>query len=193
MKKLAFEEILSISDYEARRRDIRRAIVELKQNRRVTLGSQVTLLFENTDTVRFQMQEMLRLDCIAEPDAIRRELELFNELIPDPHELSATMFIEVGDAERFTARLASFEGVQDGGVSLQIGGEVVPAVFDAGLPGMAPLSAVQYLSFPLTGTQEEAFCSPTIPAFLRIRHNDYVHEQALPDDVRASLIGDLLP
>jgi hypothetical protein len=94
MKPLEFSEIRHIADYEAERKSWRPEVMALKDRRRIRLGEHMTFLFENRETVRYQIQEMMRIERIVEPEAIRHELDTYNELIPGPNELSASLLIE---------------------------------------------------------------------------------------------------
>ena len=83
MRKVVLDDILGLAAYEKGRQDFRRRIIELKQKRRVSLGDRVSLVFENRDTVIFQIQEMLRVERITDLDKIREEIATYNQLIPD--------------------------------------------------------------------------------------------------------------
>src|SRR5438067_11012436 len=97
MKPLTASDIKNLQDYELERPEFRARVIDLKNRRRVALGPLVTLLFENRDTVRFQVQEMLRVERIVKPDKVEHELEVYNELLPGPGEVAATLFIEITD------------------------------------------------------------------------------------------------
>ena len=92
MKKVGLDDILGFSGYAKVREDFLRRIIELKRKRRISIGDKVSLVFENRDTVIFQIQEMLRAERITDLDKIREEIAVYNELIPNPGELSATFF-----------------------------------------------------------------------------------------------------
>src|SRR5258708_15574595 len=94
MKRIERNEVLDIGSYEPLRETFRRRIIELKRVRRVAVGANITALFENHDTVLYQIQEMLRTERITREDAMLHEIETYNELIPVPGELSATLFLE---------------------------------------------------------------------------------------------------
>src|SRR5215470_102520 len=103
MNKVSLDDIMGISAYEKIRENFRRGIIDLKQKRRVSVGDRVSLVFENRDTVIFQIQEMVRAERIVDLDKIREEIEVYNGLIPDPGELSATLFLEI-DHPNYHAR-----------------------------------------------------------------------------------------
>ena len=95
MEKVALSEIRDIAQYERVREAERARIIERKRPRRVGLGENLTLLFENHDTVLFQVQEMMRTERIVDEAKIQDEIDTYNALIPGPGELSATLFIEI--------------------------------------------------------------------------------------------------
>ena len=91
MKKVERDEILDIAQYEKSRSDFRRRVIEIKKQRRVQVGPKVTFVFENHDTVLFQIQEMMRTERIVEEAGIRHEIETYNQILGDKDELAATM------------------------------------------------------------------------------------------------------
>src|SRR5207248_2045005 len=93
MQKLSQTDLWPLPIYETVRDQFRRDVIAAKQNRRMPVGPYITLVFENRLTVKFQVQEILRIEKIATPEGIREELEGFNEMIPGPGELSATLMI----------------------------------------------------------------------------------------------------
>ena len=95
MRKLTVDDIVDHRAYERERDEFRAAIIAMKKRRRIALGDLVTIVFENTDTMRFQVQEMARAERMLTDDAIAGEVATYNELIPDPGELSGTLFIEL--------------------------------------------------------------------------------------------------
>ena len=106
---LVLEDIEDLRAYERGRDAFRRSIIELKKRRRVAVGPFMTVLFENRETVRFQIQEMARVERMATDDQIQGELDVYNALLPSAGELSATMFIELTD-EASTAGMAPQTG-----------------------------------------------------------------------------------
>ena len=108
MRKVAIDDIVGLAGYEKIRQDFRRRIIELKQKRRISLGDRVSLVFENRDTVIFQIQEMLRVERISDLDKIRHEIATYNQLIPDSRELSATLFLEIEDQTDLREELVKF-------------------------------------------------------------------------------------
>src|SRR5262249_62162322 len=112
MNKVVLSEILDIAQYEKARDEIRRRVIELKKNRRLPVGPMVTFVFENHDTVLFQVQEMMRAERIVQDNAIQHEIDTYNQLLPGENELAATMLIELPDAARIRDEIAKFYGVK---------------------------------------------------------------------------------
>jgi hypothetical protein len=147
---VVLDEIIGLDRYETIRGDVRARIIELKRYRRVSVGEEVTFVFENHDTVFFQIQEMLRAEHIVDLDATREELAVYNELLPRPGELSATMLIEIVEQDQIESRLKAMIGI-DEAVRMDVGAEYrIPATFEAGRSREDRLSAVQYVrcAFP---------------------------------------------
>jgi len=95
MNLLTREDVLSIEEYERQRESFRSRIIALKQRRRISIGPLITLVFENRETLRFQIQEMIRVERILDPDKVQDELDVYNALLPTGNELSATLLIEI--------------------------------------------------------------------------------------------------
>ncbi len=192
MKKLSLDEIQGLERYEQTRSAVRARIIELKKHRRVSVGDRVTFVFENRDTMLFQVQEMLRAERIVDIDKVREELEVYNELIPGPNQLSATLFLEITDSSDVRAELARLLGINEC-VSLRIGKQGgVPAQFEPGRSTDEKLSAVQYVRFDLDDPAKHAFVSGAEGVELVVDHPNYRHVVRLAEPVRASLAADLL-
>jgi hypothetical protein len=190
IRPVGLTDIIGLQRYEQRRDEIRRRTIALKKHRRVSVGDCVTLVFENHDTVFFQVQEMLRAEHITDLDAVREELEVYNALLPNPGQLSATMLIEITDAEDIAARLLEFSGI-DECLFLDIGSERVRAEFEPGRSRADKLSAVQYVRFTLSPAQRTAFADPAVAARLSIEHPHYRAAAEIVGETRASLRRDL--
>jgi hypothetical protein len=190
IRPVTLNDVVGLERYEALRDEIRRRIIALKRSRRVSVGPEITFVFENHDTVYFQIQEMLRAERITDLDAVRAELEVYNALLPKPGELSATMLIEITHQERIAERLLSFLGI-DEAVSLQVGADRIAAAFEPGRSKEDKLSAVQYLRFVLPPAARRAFLDPAVPVQLVIDHPNYRAQVTLEGNTRASLGEDL--
>jgi hypothetical protein len=153
MKTVELHEIRNIADYELSRNTWRPQIIALKDLRRIRVGGHLTFLFENRDTVRYQIQEMMRIERIVDPKAIRHEVDTYNELIPFRGELSATLLIEYDTPEERAIKLHELLGLEEH-VFLVVPGEPpAKARFDTRQISTDRLSAVQYAKFPLTPEQ----------------------------------------
>ena len=106
MRPLALDEIVDRERYKKMRPAYRDAVIAHKRDRRVALGDRVTLVFEDRETLRFQVQEMLWIERIDDADRIQQELDVYNELMPAEHELSATLFVEIIDLAEIRPELA---------------------------------------------------------------------------------------
>jgi uncharacterized protein DUF3501 len=193
MNKVVLSEILDIAQYEKARDEFRRRIIGMKKNRRLPVGPMVTFVFENHDTILFQIQEMMRAERIVDDDAIRREVDTYNQLLPDENELAATMLIEFPDAARIRDEITKFHGVNTGEATyVRVGDERLPGVFDARQSDDHRISAVQYVRFRFSDAQREAFVTGANPARLVIDHPNYRHEALTSGAVREELAKDFL-
>lgn len=191
MNKVVLSEILDIAQYEKARDKLRRRIIDLKKTRRLPVGPMVTFVFENHDTVLFQIQEMMRAERIVDDAAIQHEIDTYNQLLPGENELAATMLIELPDAARIRDEITRFHGVNTGEATyIQIGDERLPGVFDAGKSDERRISAVQYLRFRFNDAQREAFATGANPARLVINHPNYRHDALIAGAVREELAKD---
>ena len=105
MRPIAAGEILNLYDYEKVREARRRAVIALKAERRVAVGRHLSFVFENRETVWFQIQEMIRAERLVDDAKIAEEIAVYNTLLPRPGELAATMFIEISSAVAAIVRL----------------------------------------------------------------------------------------
>jgi Protein of unknown function (DUF3501) len=189
MKKVALEDIMGLSAYEKVRDRFRQRVIELKKKRRVAVGDRVSLVFENRDTVIFQIQEMLRAEKITDLDKIRDEIETYNALLPEPGELSATLFLEIEDQVRLREELLKFLGI-DEAVFLRVGNHSIHARFEEGHSKEDKISAVQYVRFPFSDEGLQAFVRGE-KTELMIDHPNYRMSVSLAPETRQSLIEDL--
>ena len=189
MKRVDLDDILGFSAYEKVRPQFRRSIIEKKRNRRVSVGDRVSLVFENRDTVIFQIQEMLRAERIADLDKIREEIAVYNELIPEPNELSATLFLEIENQEHLREDLLQFLGI-DEALCIKVGGHSIRGRFEEGHSKEDKISAVQYVRFPFDSLARQAFLAGE-KAIIVIDHANYKASADLLPEVQKSLAEDL--
>ncbi len=155
MQPVARESILDYVTYEARREEIRRRVFAVKALRRIHAAGVLTFLFENTETVRYQVQEMVRAERLVAEADVRHELETYNELLAGPGGLGCTLLIEIEDPEERRAKLAAWIELPRH-VYVRVGngsgaGEKVYARFDRRQIGADRLSSVHYLAFDTAG------------------------------------------
>lgn len=194
MRLLTADELTDLERYARLRPEYRRAVIAHKKSRRMAVGDRVTLVFEDRETLRFQVQEMLFVERIGDAEHIQRELDIYNELMPGDDELSATLFIEITDLPEIRPELDRLIGL-DEHVSLRIGlGEdtaLVPARFDAKQLEEDRISAVQYIRFQLDPERAALFADRGTPVAVRIDHPAYTCEAPVPAEVRESLAAGL--
>jgi hypothetical protein len=159
-------EILDYVSYEEVRSRILDEVMAQKRSRRVHLGEHLTFLFENHETVRFQIQEMIRVERIVKEADIRHEVDTYNELLGAEGELGATLLIEIDDPSARERLLRQWKTLPRHLYLELPGGEKVYATFDERQVGEDRLSSVQYLKFATSGRVPVAIGSdhPAAPA-----------------------------
>lgn len=191
MRGVRREEVLDLVGYEKIREAFLARTIELKRPRRIAVGDRLTFIFENRDTVRFQIQEMLRAERAVKEEKIRDEIAVYNELVPGRNELSATLMIEIPRIEQIRAELDRLIGI-DEHVFLDVGDASVRATFDAKQFESDRISAVQYVRFPLGPELACRFCDPQLAVRLRVDHPSYRESTRIEGASRDSLIADLV-
>jgi len=191
IRPVGLDDIMGLARYEAERDRIRARIIEVKRARRISLGEEISLVFENHDTVSFQIQEMLRAERITDVDGIRAELEVYNALLPKPGELSATLLIEITQQDEIEERLLRLIGI-DEAIRMEIGNEFsIRAEFEPGHSRADKISAVQYIRFVLPPAARSAFADPAVPVRIVADHQNYRAQAPIEGAARASLTEDL--
>ena len=115
MKPLSASDIAGLAEYEALRPAYREAVIAHKRPRRVPVGDKVTLVFEDRETLRFQIQEMLRIERTSRHQDVQHELDTYNELLPGERQLSATLFVEITDRDQIRSELDRLIGIDERG------------------------------------------------------------------------------
>ncbi len=191
-REITRADILSLDDYEAVRSDRKRAVTDLKRDRRIGVGPDATFYFENYDTIWHQIHEMLRIERGGE-EQIEDELRAYNPLIPKGRELVATLMFEIDDARRRARVLGELGGVEET-VILEVDGDTIRAVAEQDVERTTEegkTSSIHFLKFPLSGSQAAAFKTPDTRVLLGITHPRYEHMVVVPERVRAALANDL--
>jgi len=193
MPTIPRESLMTLEAYAKARPEFRKKVIAHKKRRTVPLGEHVTLLFEDALTVRYQIQEMLRIEKIFEEDGILHELDSYNPLIPDGRNFKATLLIEYTDEAERRAALARLKGVEQR-VWLQVEGctRVWPiADEDMERENDDKTSAVHFMRWELTGEMAAAV-KYGVSMSMGVDHPNYTATLApLPADTRNALAGDL--
>jgi len=197
MRKITLAEIKNVYEYEKVRERERARVIELKKNRRVSVGDNLTFLFENRDTVLFQIQEMVRTERIVADAKVQEEIDAYAPLVPGEGELSATLFIEIPELVRMSMdevrrTVNRFQGLDRGCVLLAVGDLFrIPARFEGGLSKEEKMAAVHYLRFPVPSEARAALADPGQRVRLLVDHPNYKAERELTQANRAELLRDL--
>ena len=154
--RISRDEILDLGDYERRRDDVRASAMRARRERRIFLGPNATIAFENRETVRYQIQEMLRAERIAKPEEVDHEIETYSDLLPTGSELSATLMLEFPDERERLEKLTALRNLESHLYLSIDGAGNAPAQFDRRQIGEDRLSSVQFIRFPLTTAQRDA-------------------------------------
>jgi len=193
MQKLNREGLLSLEAYSGQRDQFREDVMAHKRNRRLSLGTNATLYFEDRLTMQYQVQEMLRIERIFEAAGIEDELAAYNPLIPDGSNWKATFMIEFPDAEERSAMLRQLIDIENK-VWMQVGElEKIRPIADEDLErtDAEKTSAVHFLRFELSAKQVAALQGGAELA-AGIDHENYqVEVRPVAENVRESLIADL--
>ena len=192
MNSLTQQDLIPQAEYEQQRETFRRRIIKLKRRRRIAIGDLVTLVFENRETIQFQIQEMVRAERISDPVKIQDELDVYNALLPQPGELSATLLIEITEADRMEYWLDAFMGLDRGQtVALRAGADQVFAEFEGGRSHESKISAVHFVRFKPTPGMIAAINDPALRVALSVSHGSYREEVDVPWAMLEEWLSDL--
>ncbi|MGH9108252.1 MAG: DUF3501 family protein [Acidimicrobiales bacterium] len=203
--ELTVADILDLRAYERVRQSFRQEVMAKKRRRRVPVGPIMTLLFESEETVRFQIQEMARVERIVTDGGIQAELDIYNKLLPVPGELSATLFVELTTEPDLRHWLPLLVGIERsvviepgtpppataGGPAMAVGAVhgVPEAAHAESLTRESVTPAVHYLRFPFTVEQIGWFAAG--PVSVAVRHPEYQAGTELSEETRRELLADL--
>ncbi len=182
MRPVRRDEILDPSVYELSRGEVRAGILEAKRVRRVHVGGALTFLFENTATIRYQVQEMVRAERMTREEDVRHELETYNELLGGPGELGVSLLIEIPDPEERDRKLRAWLPLLEHLYAKLADGRKVRATYDPRQVGTDRLSSVQYLKVDVKGE---------VPVAVGSDLAELAAETALTEEQRAALRADL--
>lgn len=191
MRKITEADILPLPEYVKVRAQRRTAMTALKKNRRLEVGPFATFYFESFDTMLHQVQEMLYIEkggAAQVPD----ELAAYNPLIPDGHELTATVMLEIDDPVRRARVLAALGGIEHA-MFIRFAGETVKGVAEDDQERTradGKTSSVHFAHFPFTAEQIAKFRAPGTEVVVGFSHENYGHMAVMPEAVRAALARD---
>jgi len=192
-KKIELKDVVNFFEYEKVRETMRARVIELKGRRRVAVGAYLSFVFENRETVLFQIQEMCRVERITDDARVQDELDVYNALLPRPGELGATLFIEITEKGEIQPVLDRFMGIDVGPtVWIQVGREfAVPGEFEAGYSDeeKGKLSAVHFVRFAFPPEAVRAFAEA--PVHLVVDHPAEHARVELSAETKAELLRDL--
>ena len=193
MNKLQREDLLSLEQYAEQRAEFRDRVIRHKKHRRVDIGPNLTLYFEDRLTIQYQVQEMLRIEKIFEADGIQEELEAYNPLIPDGSNLKCTAMFEFVDVDVRKRRLAELTGVENH-VWVQVQGlDKVYAIANEDLDRSTDekTSAVHFMRFEFSDEMKNALSSGR-GMTMGVDHDLYRYEETLSEKTLASLLQDIV-
>ncbi len=192
MKSLAADTLMNIIEYEKVRHTYRQDIIAYKKNRRISLGPNVMLTFENEKTLTFQIQEIMRAERLVHDEQIQEEVDVYNTIMPPKNGLSATLFIEVIEEAKIRPVLNKFIGLTDRqSLYLDINGEKIYAEFEQGREEKNKISSVHYVQFQFSSEQKNNFTDSESKTKLGIDYKDYKYTETVPEGIQRSLCEDL--
>jgi hypothetical protein len=188
-------DVVNFFEYEKMREERRRRVIALKQRRRLEVGPYLSFVFENRETLLFQIPEMCRAERIVDDGKVQEEIDVYSALLPGPGELSATLFIEIADKDEIKPVLDRFMGIDTGRhVWFETGrGGAVPGSFEAGHSDeeKGKLAAVHFVRFAFSPQAVEAFRSSDVD--LVVDHPATRARTRLSAETKAELLSDLVP
>lgn len=194
-RKLTLDDIADQRAYERERPEFRARMIEVKRRRRVALGSLLTIMFENRDTMRLQIQEMVRVEKVLTDEGVLEELKAFNPMIPEPGQLCATLFLELTSEDQVREWLPKLAGLENS-ISLHLtDGSVVKGEIDAqhaaGLTRDDVTAAVHYLTFNFSPSQIDTFAHGGASVVCDL--GNYPESADLSEITVGELLADLRP
>lgn len=192
MEKLNKSDLFSLEEYSINRDSFRKKVLEEKRHRKVYIGEHVALLFENKNTIQYQIQEMLRIEKIFDADGIQEELDAYNPLIPDGTNLKAVMLIEYPNVEERKEKLKILKGIEKK-IWIKVGSHnKVFAIADEDLEreDETKTSAVHYLRYEFSASMINDWKNNS-SIVMGIDHENYQSsETIISSDISSSLSGD---
>lgn len=192
-KLIVPNDLVSLSVYRQGREEYLQKMISYKKNRRIKLGDNISLLFENFNTILFQIQELVNSEDLTDADEIAEYIEIYSGMLPAENELSATLFIELDDQNKLTDLLKKLKGIEHH-LSLVVGEEKVKGVFEEEHDDREFTTSVHYLKFPLSSIARELLLQhpEQLPEVkLSLDHPNLSVDTMLSSNTVQSLITDL--
>ena len=188
--KLEISNLLSLEEYDSERENLKKDVINHKKNRTVSIGDNIVLIFEDFKTIKYQVQEMLRIEKIFKKDEIQEEIDAYNPLIPDGTNLKATMLIMYPDVEVRRQMLLKLHDIENN-IWISVGQKKVIAFADEDLDRSTDekTSAVHFLRFQFTHDEITEFLSSD-KIVVGVNHKEYDKEVILDKAVKESLERD---
>lgn len=191
---ITLKDLVSLETYRQGRDEYVTKMIAYKKKRRIKLGEHISLLFENKNTVLFQIQELINSEDLIDKAEIEEYIDIYSGMLPAENELSATLFIELDDQERLSALLVKLKGIENY-LYLTVGSEKVQAVFEEEHDDRELTTSVHYLKFPLTSAATSRLLndSEKLPeVVLELRHPQLTEKVTLSSQCVQSLQKDLM-
>ena len=192
MKKLTNKDLLSLEEYDSNRETIKTEVIESKKHRSINIGNNIVLLFESFETIKYQVQEMLRIEKIFKKEEIEEEIGAYQALIPDGNNFKATMLIMYPDVEERRKMLEKLNGIENK-MWLRINqSSKIYAMADEDLDRAndEKTSAVHFLRFQLNSEEVDLFKNSDNIQF-GVDHDEYSTSVRVTKDTYKSLLKDL--
>jgi hypothetical protein len=190
IKTVTRQDIPSLSTYRQGREEYLQKMIAYKNERRFKLAEHISILFENKNTVLFQILELINSEDLEDPSEIEEYIDIYSGMLPNENELSATLFIELDDQIKLTDLLVKLKGIEHH-LSLNIGSETVQAVFEEEHDDREFTTSVHYLKFPLTETAKTLLLNEEVSVMLELNHPNLTAKVALPSNSVRNLQKDL--
>ena len=190
-RRITEADILPPAEYAARRAELRKNLIAVKKNRRLSVGPFATFHFESYDTMWQQVHEMLHIEK-GGAEQVPGELAAYNPLIPQGKELVATLMLEIEDPARRNRELYRLAGVEES-VYIELADERIPGApteYDERTTPDGKTSSVHWLRFVFTPEQISKFSDMSVPAIMGVAHPAYGHMAVIPPEVRSELVKD---
>jgi Protein of unknown function (DUF3501) len=193
MRPLTLDDVLPLTDFVPRRREFLEAHERyLDRYRRIRIGPQATLQFENRQTLWFRMQEILRVSRLSEPERVRQQLSLYNRLLPGKSRLQAALLIQTDEETQAAEEPNFWKGLDGNQVSFWLGRDRLPSRLVTCRPEDRALGAAHWIELAVSVDQRKLLADARIAAYFAIACTDYQHESGpLSDEMRQSLLEDL--